>query len=328
MSDYAPGEFEDLDATSNPNPLSRVLNNDVPSTSISMGSDLGDRLDLIDRLASSRTRATIPTDNLVTSFRIIPDPQNVTHRAVSARHYKPPTVQNVVHLTKSERVYNWRQKFYRLQSMNPTLEIPDSSDPDALERMYAEALRTNSYASSSGTWMLYFGVGNAFVQWLLTKAGVPNVQNYAKYQLEILKYYPQLINELGNPGGPSIGSSWPPWMKLTFIVVIQSIIFLVVTSITKNDSIAFHVQRMASSTGVLGGKAQPTAESDAAGDNAINNIGGLLGNFISGGEGGIMGMLGGLLSGQVPNAMDDIDLDNLPAPVDEPNPSNRLTPFD
>lgn len=64
------------------------------------------------------------------------------------------------------------------------------------------------------------GIGYAGFQFALHKLGFKLPPEFVYMQLEVMSHYPQLLKALGDPGGPSIGSSWPPWMKLTFVIAV------------------------------------------------------------------------------------------------------------
>lgn len=290
------------------------INDDNPVTDATPTGRLASVLDNIQARVGDKRRIDMPTSH-IHSFRIATD--TPSRPPSSARSYKVSrpinTVRPDARASASERAYHWRMKFKALQNDIPDMEMPDSNDPDALERMYYAAARVHHRSSSTGTWMIYLGLGYAAAQWIMTKMGIPGISNYASYQVEVLKHYPHLIKELGNPGGPSIGSSWPPWLKLAVIMVIQSVIYLVITMITKDETRAFGMQKVICSTGIMSGVSKPTTETELAGDGAMSNIGSVLGGLLGGGGGG--GMLGNIMNMFAGgNPVDEMDLENPPPP--------------
>lgn len=310
---------------------SRSLNSDNPKPQISPTGNLKEILEQIDKQTSTRKRLPLPRDNVIPSFRIAGD------NYPSARSEKPRSIREEksnIQLNKefegknpSLQRYLIREKFKILQQKNPNIEIPDFNDPKDMIEAYNAALRTNHFTSSSATWMIYMGIGYAVLQGILKWAGFKNIDNFATTQIEIMKHYPQLLKELGDPGGISAGSNWPPWLKLTVIMAIHTIVFLLMVKITGNDSVARQFSKVICGTGFMGGKSVPSAESEIAGDSAMSGLGGILGNLgglLGGGGGGIMNMLGGLLG---PSNTPNIDLDNLDniQPVSERSVSDAIS---
>lgn len=289
---------------------------------------LKDILDDVSRRVGNNKRLPMPS-RTIHSVRLITDAPS--RAPASARTYRVTNILNTTRpdarLSDSERVYMWRNKFRILKMRSPEVEIPDSNDPDALERMYKEAIRLDHYASSTGTWMIYLSIGYTVAQWVLGKLGVPNIDSYAVHQIEVMKHYPHLIKELGEPGGPSLGSDWPPWLKLTAIIVLHSIVYIIISGITKDSGKAHSMQKIICSTGMFQATAQPTVETEIAGDSAMSNLGSVFTSILGGGAlGNIMNMF------TEANPMDEIDLENPPSPdVDTQSsdglPSTRTNPF-
>lgn len=299
---------------------SHVIDIDSPEVEELPSGNLADTLDAVSKKVGNGRRLPMPKSH-IHSFRIATDaPSKVPS---SAREYKVTKRPNARY-SPSEKVYIWKQKFKRLQFQISNLEMPDSTDPDALERMYHEALRTHHHSSSTGTWMIYMGLGYAGAQYIMGKLGISGIDNYAIHQMEVMKHYPELIKQLGEPGGPSIGSSWPPWLKLASIMVIHSIVYLVITGITRDETRAHNMQKVICSTGIMKGTSEPTSETDIAGDSAMSNIGQVFSGLLNGGGGGMIGNIMNMMSGD--NPMDDIDLENPPQP-DSSIPSNRPNMF-
>lgn len=315
----------------------QVLNADEPQPAVRPGRQLEDVLRSVDGRTSGRVRLPLEASRTIASIRIIPDsPSRDTHNSEgkskrSARSYKPQDIATrrpANNASESERAYIWRQKFQRLHQQNRTIEIPDTNDPDALERMYSEALRTHHYARTSPTWLIYMGLGYSAFQFGLSKLGFKLPADFVFMQLDVMSHYPELLKALGDPGGPSIGSNWPPWMKLTFVIAVQTLIFVIVYKVSGNNSVqANSVQKFICSTGLMGGKPQGD---EVTTDQATNGLGGMLGGLLgNGGGGGGLGSLlgsggglGGLISGMMgalggKSSMDDIDLENPPPPVSD-----------
>ncbi len=309
---------------------SRVLNADEPKASVSLGNDLLDALKQVDA-NNHRTRLPMSSNRSV-SVRIIPDGDRPS-RSPSVRS-KPEmaaiTRMPEKSMTPSERAYMWKLKFIRLNRRNKDIPIPETIDPDALEKLYIEAARTDHYCSTSATWLIYMGIGYVAFQYGLNKLGLDLPADFAFVQLEVMSHYPDIIKALGDPGGPSLGSSWPPWMKLLFVMAAHTVIFIAVYKISGRSSNARQVQQFICSTGLMGGNPQGQ---ELEADNAMANLGGIFGNVLGGDGGGGLGGLGGMVKSLMTQFMGsepDMDINNPPPVVEasEPVQSSRHDSMD
>lgn len=301
------------------------LNRDEPKPDIQPSRELRERLRDIDRKAGGQKRIPMTARRTVSSIRIVPDSHRSNRssaaessmRSLGARSYQPDRQEPSRRESPSERAYHIRQKFIRLANEHPQIELPDTRDPDALERMYKDAIRTVHYKSTSATWIIYMGAGYGALWYGLNKMGMELPAEFVAIQIEMMSHYPHLLKALGDPGGISLGSSWPSWLKLLIIIVIHTMMFVIIYKISGNINAAHTAQRMIAGSGFMGGRAQAN---EATVDMATGNLGGLggifdnLGNLLSGGgAGGIIGNVMNMLGGS--NPMDDIDVENPPPPV-------------
>jgi hypothetical protein len=299
------------------------LNIDNPRPDVSVQrSDLIRQLEAIDRNTVNRVRPTIDASRGVTSVRMIHQNASRDSNGMSARSYRVDDYTSKMPDKKrspEERAYVIRQKFIKLNNSNPQIEIPNTQDPDALERMYVEALRTHHYSKINSSWFIYLGVGYVFLQYLLNWFGLGLPDNFASYQLRMLSCYHDILRQMGDPGGISMGSTWPPWVKLLVIIVVQTVVFILVFKMTKgNAEAAAGVQELIASTKFLGGK---KTSGDVEAEGAAVQAGGIMdvigGLFGGGGGAGIAGVIGNLFGGGGMGQDDDIDLDDLPEPDDD-----------
>lgn len=316
----------------------RALNADEPKPSVSLGNDLLEALKQVD---ANNVRTRLPmSSNRSVSIRIIPDgdrPSRSPSRDARIRGSSAPSRQHDMApitripektMTPSERAYMWRMKFIRLNRRNKDIPIPETTDPESLEKMYLEAARTDHYCSTSATWLIYMGIGYVGFQYGLSKLGMELPPDFAFIQLQVMSHYPEIIKSLGDPGGPSLGSSWPPWLKLLFIIAAHTIIFILIYKITGKSSNAYQVQKFICSTGLMGGTNQGQ---ELEADNAMANLGGIFGGLLGGGESGAGGLegLGGMVQNIMKNIMGsggDMDIDNPPPPVlDTPIPQAQAS---
>lgn len=300
---------------------SRTLNDDEPHADVSLGEDLRQVLQQID---TSRTRSRLPvSSNRSVSVRIIPDADHESNPTSLRSHQdgqtraSPLTRVPEKTMTPSERAYLWRMKFIRLNRRNKDIPIPETVDPDALERLYAEAARTDHYCSTSATWLIYMGIGYVGFQYALNKLGFNLPGDFAFIQLEVMSHYPEILKSLGDPGGPSMGSSWPPWLKLLFVIGAHTIIFVLIYKITGSSGNARQVQQFICSTGLMGGKPQGQ---ELEADNAMTNLGGIFNGILGGGGGGLGGLVQNIMGQMMGPGGPPIDLDNPPLPVVEDEP--------
>jgi hypothetical protein len=334
----------------------QAINSDVPKQ-ILKSRDLSQILNEVKAKATGVKRLPMNAANSVRSVRILSDRSIPMPESPYASYVKPISKQNsrVEHrsaksyipsrpdigphkkpdknLSSAAQVYIWRQKFITLNAQNPSIPIPDFNDPHEMECAYREAMRTNHYTSTNATWLLYMGLGYGAVWYALSKMGLELPGEFIFIQLEIMNHYPQILMALGDPGGISLGSSWPPWLKLTIVICLQTIVFVIVYKISNSVEVAHNTQKVICGTGILGGTNKPNV---ADVDTASMNIMGLLGNMFGGnggGGGGLQSMIGniiGAMGGNRSNPLDDIDLDAPNSPLSERDFSNsrRDTPYD
>lgn len=280
--------------------------------------DLVRTLAEIDTKTKDMLRPRIDTSRGFNSIRLVPQQLSRDSNGMSARSYRAEDMGSRMpdkRRSPSERAYIMRTKFIKLNNANPKIEVPDSTDPDALERMYAEALRTHHYTKTSASWFLYIGIGYFLFQYIMEWFGLKLPANFVYYQLRVLSHYNDIIKQLGDPGGISIGSSWPAWVKLTVIIILQTLTFVIAFKITGSEDAAAKAQDFISSTGFMSGK---KSDGDIEAETAAMDVGNLMSGFkglLGGGEmGDIIGSVMNIFSGQ---KTDDIDLDDIPSPKGE-----------
>lgn len=313
----------------------RVLNRDEPKPDVTPSRSLMGILRTIDQ---NPKRPALLSSNHIQSVRIIPAEDN-GGASPSARDYRPspmPETRRIDKtLPKEERLYILRSKFQRVHDRNPTIEIPSSDDPDSLERMYWEALRTDHYGHASTTWLLYMCLGYAGFQFALNQLGFKLPAEYTVVQIQVISHYPELLKSLGDPGGPSIGSSWPPWVKMLVVMAIHTIIFIIIYKMTGSSESAMNAQHAICRTGFMSGKA---VGDEAAADGALGGLAGIIGPILNGGGGGGLSNIGGMIQGLVRaigggGGTAAINPNAPPLPIVDTTPvvlsgSRRPTPFD
>lgn len=340
ITSYRSTDIEDFSITSKRNPIPTFvddLNDDEPKPQIEPSIKLQNLLATID---NTKARAKLPMQSVrnIQSVRVIHEPEesNVIVHNRSARDYQPTLYpmtrkQSMDNMTKADKAYIWRMKFQRLNSQNGKISIPDSNDPDVLEKLYYEALRTNHYSSSSSTWLIYMTFGYIGFQMVLRKIGINLPPEFVEIQVEALSSYTTLLASLGEPGGPSIGSNWSPWVKLLVVVCMHSLIFMLIHWITGSTSSARNTQQFICRTGFMGG----SQINEGAADNATHTVGSMIGNMFGGNGGGIGSIISNVMNmftGQ--SSVSAIDPNNPPRPISERPAnnqqfnSNRATPFD
>lgn len=324
---------------------SRELNSDEPKPSIVPSRELLDKLREIDRKGSGMKRIPLNSrqsqisNRSTTQLRIVPG--TPSSRARSYQPQRPvdiiPEDPRMKDMTPDEIVYMYRQKFIRLNDRNPKIEIPNCNDPGKMAIFYQEALKTDHHTTTSSTWIIYMGLGYAGFWAMANWLGLGLPPSFIYVQVTIMTHYPKILKELGDPGGLSLGSSWPPWIKLVIVMAIHTALYILIFKFSGNESAAIRTQEVICGTGLFGGKAQ--AEEGVA-DQATAGIGGLLGGLMGGtgggGFGGIVQNLIGMFTGQKKDDVADIDLNN-PPPIVGDTPSHRSndiptthrkTPFD
>ena len=299
-----------------------------PDVSITRG-DLLSSLEEIDKKAKDRIRPQIDASRGLASIRLVPQQLSRDSNGMSARSYRPTDyASNMPNKKRSEaeRAYIIRQKFIDLNHRNPKIDIPDTQDPDALERMYMEALKTYRRTKVGASWFIYIGIGYFILQYILQWFGLNLPDNFALYQMRAIAHYTDIIRQMGDPGGISIGSSWPAWAKLLIVMVLQTITFIIAYKITGSEQAAAGAQDFIASTNFMGGN---KSDGDLEAEGAALDIGNIISNFkgaMGGGGGNIIQSVMSMFGGGKPKQ--DIDLDDIPEPEAESFSSRRPNPFD
>lgn len=317
---------------------SRVnMDNPRPDVSIRRG-DLLSSLEDIDKRARDRIRPVIEGSRGAVSVRLVPQHLSRDSNGGGARSYKPDDYTSRLpdkKRSEEERRYILRTKFRELNQRNPSIEIPDSiHDADSLERMYYEALQCHRRTKVGASWFVYLGVGYFVLQYILERFGLKLPDNFVLYQMRALSHYTEVIRQLGDAGGISIGSSWPAWIKLLVIVILQTFIFVIAYKITGSEQAAAGAQDFVASMNFIGGakKDNSDLEAESAAVDVGNFIGTIKGmmNGGGGGDGGnFLQNIVKVFSGMASSSAPDIDLEDIPEPEEEvPASSRRSNIFD
>lgn len=313
---------------------SSLINDDQPMPDVSVRrDDLVRSLEEIDRKAKDRIRPTIDVSRGVSSVRLVPQHLSRDSNGRSnARSYSPSEYNSHIpskkeNISEEERIYIIRTKFRELNDLNSKIEIPDGNhDADALERMYTTALRRHRRTKVGASWFLYLGVGFLVLQYILEKVGLVLPENFVLYQLKALSHYTEVIRELGDPG-ISIGSSWPAWMKITVIVILQTLVFIIAYKVTKgNETAAVFAQDFIASTNFMGGTKKESSHLEA--ESAAMDIGNLMSQVkgITSGGGNIIQNVMSVFSNMMkPSKESDIDLNDIPEPDEDIEVENEAS---
>lgn len=222
-------------------------------------------------------------------------------------------------LSKSTRAQLWRDKFVLLSHQNEHVRVPDTNDPEQLEILYKSALNLVKRSSKSATWLLWMAVGYSVFQGVLWYFNIDLPSNFVSVQLNTMSHYKDILEDLGDPGGPSIGSSWSPMTKLIVIVVVHTITFIIIYKISGDGNAAAKAQNVIIGTGFMNPSTQNTADADSATESA-NGITSLISNIFGGnnkgesGIGGLLNMAKGLFSGDSKSTLENFNMDEVPDP--------------
>jgi hypothetical protein len=322
-------------------PLSATINSDEPKPDLStvkQKSSLAQKLAIIDSKLLPNGRVPLRASSHKNSVRVIPLSVAKSQTSANSRRDLSFIRGNLPdkNLSPEERVYKIRTEFNILAASNPKVRLPPDgiNDPDVLERMYLDAVRECSYTSVSTTWLLYMGVGYSVFHWICDKLGFSLPPEFVKIQIDVMSHYHYILKSLGDPGGPSITSTWSPWAKLICVILLHTVIFIFIYKLTGNSAGAYTVQKVLAGTNMFGGSPNAaTAEATVASEGLGGLISAISGNTQGGGIGGIisgvMKLLGGGGGGGNPQSgVDDIDLDNIPEPEGDKLNSARKNDFD
>ena len=342
---------EDLDAsistiTSGPRQRSNshgfvAIGSNEPSHNVVHSPKLQSQIDLIRRNigTSSTLRRSINLVPFASSQLFIPNSKKTTSKKsipILSRKSNTITKSILDDDTDDVDLYTLRLQFKKLAIQNDGITVPTTSDPVKLKAMYKSALAYHKETRTSPTWLLYSGIAYTGMYLAMNKVFQMDIPpEFITVQISTISHYKELLTSLGDPGGLSIGSSWPPWLKFLAVALAHSLIFVVVYKMTGSASMA-SMPSDAMCALNIGGKTdvgmvnmKPDGLANAfgalgnglAGKKSGGGIGNLLGGLLGGGGSGggldLNGIIGGLLGGMGNTEKDDIDIDNPPDPVDQ-----------
>lgn len=217
----------------------------------------------------------------------------------------------------SEKLYAYKLKWQLLNEKDPRIPIPDSNDPDELERLYIRGENAYSELNTPGTLMIVIGASYVGLQYLFNKVFKWNVgENFAEDMISVTYYYASLIRKIGTPGLDSINKAvgeLHPVVQILIVIVVQTVVYVALYKIM-GRSVAVSAQKAVAGTGLFG--ANPSEEAQ---DNPVLNA---ITSLTSGG--GIMDVVSAIMGSKASKT------DNDPVPL-PPNPTgideNRENPF-
>lgn len=325
--------------------MREIINADNPEPNIAGIDNMKDELDKIDNILATSKRINLKTSNHIPTTRV--SDSNNTGRGTTtkrtARDYRPTTttatreestnplfVRPSKENPPSTQLYEMNCMFKNLQMKYPTIitEIPMDNDPDQLWKKYIASAKMCISGSTSTTWIMYMTFGYMGLYGVFSYFGMKLPSNFVQIQISVMQKYKSILDDMGDPGGISIMSNWSPMSKLIFVIILQTLIFIVIYKMTGDSNSAFNTQCIVAGMPILGGSNgdNAVAEAAVAEDNAGNMmgaLGGLLGGNGAGLLQGLMGMMGG--NGATQSRLDQIDPNNLPEPsVDEDSVAENI----
>lgn len=133
-------------------------------------------------------------------------------------------------LPKHEQIRHremFKHKFAIVKEMNPTFSIPDldRTPLDELHISYDECLRQIQFKKNVGHHKLFLIAGLIVVELLMVKGLGLNMGGFTINQISGLNRYDSILLQLGEYEIVSVPDDWPVWAQLSFMVLIQAIIF-------------------------------------------------------------------------------------------------------
>jgi hypothetical protein len=127
---------------------------------------------------------------------------------------------------KRELLYNFEKlrKTYGNKSLIPEYTI--HSDFKTMQKSYAHTLRQVHVDSNVESYRTYLIMGFYVVEFVMGSWLGFDMQDFTKTQIMSMNRYDQLLLELGEKSYSPTGSTWPVEVRLLFVIIIQTAIFI------------------------------------------------------------------------------------------------------
>jgi hypothetical protein len=242
--DYPPIEFEDeVSARSSPS-ISEVSESPTRKdlTGSSAGSDRGKKDKISYRLRelleddgvgdNLPTEDNLPTHNFAGGSN---NPPTLNDLARSGQIARRKEMMDVGHITMNDQDRDDAKrellfKFELLKKSYKTDNIPEfslHSDYDTMKRSYESTVRTLSLDRSVDDYKKYLSYGFIGMEFVLGHVFKLDMSGFARQQMVSMSSYERLLIELGEKSYVPTGSKWPVEVRLIFLVVVNTAVFLV-----------------------------------------------------------------------------------------------------
>lgn len=194
-------------------------------------------------------------------------------------------------LSEDERRQSAYFAYVNLSQKNPIIKVPDNwslMPIDQLERMIRQAEIQHKKKDRVSHMETYLIAGSFLIQVL--GGNIMDLDGYVKHQMDVMGNYRSALAELGDSEPSLTGEDWSPWSKLLFLILFNTIIFILSKKITSNPQSV-----LSSFYSVRNSTTGAETPAPTGGNPIMTALGSMFGG--SGAGGGIMNMLGSMMGG-------------------------------
>jgi hypothetical protein len=220
----------------------------------------------------------------VEPFEVKEDKPVVVSRPSSPQIERPPPLQierppspqiekDEENMTDEELVQEYKYKFRMLKRNYTYIDAPpENSSLETLKRAYKRAMKEVSSDTSVQNYHMYLILGFFAVEFVSKNLIGIDISGFTVDRIKRINRYNRLLIELGEREYASIGSNWPVEVRLCVFVLVDAIIFYIVSRIVGGNT-----QLMEVILGTISGA--PSKSTDNGG---LGNIMNLFGQVMTG----------------------------------------------
>lgn len=241
--DYAPIEFDDEVSRRSSPTMSEVSESPTRKdlTGSSAGSDRGKKDKISYRLRelledddndNAQPADDVPRQHFANNSN---NPPTLNDLAKSGQIARRKEMMDVGHITMNDQERDDAKrellfKFELLKKSYKTDNIPEfsvHSDYDTMKRTYESTVRTLSLDRSVDDYKKYLSYCFIGMEFVLGHVFKLDMSGFARQQMVSMSSYERLLIELGEKSYVPTGSKWPVEVRLIFLVVVNTAVFLV-----------------------------------------------------------------------------------------------------
>lgn len=200
--------------------------------------------------------------------------ENITSRPTSPQPTKKERIEEE-NMTDEELLQEYKYKFRMLKRNYAYIDIPDENTSlEAMKRAYSRAMKEVSSDTSVQNYHMYLILGFFAVEFVSKNLIGIDISGFTVDRIKRINRYNRLLLELGEREYTSIGANWPVEVRLCIFVLVDAVIFYIVSRIVGGNT-----QLMEVILGTISGAPSKSADNGGGG---LGNIMNLFGQVMTG----------------------------------------------